>query len=188
MAIDRKYSLWISTIPQNNNGYVPDFYFMYIGSTAQLPMNITYNSSTVGILGDTPDTAIFVDGTGGAVLKMSISAVRPNLPQILGIDTRIVDEPNTCSNKKFIETLTNMRSAIQMMNPAYILRAYNLSTLSLKDYDTPLPLIEAKRSGQPIEIPVYLDSFDVSIDLEQPNVVNANLNLIQRNLKVGFNE
>lgn len=185
MAIDKKYSMWLSTKPWDENTPLQDTDFMYIGSSAQLPMNISYNSSTVGILGDTPDTAIFTDGVGGAVLKMNISATRPNMYEILGAST---ETPNTYSNKAFIEKLLEMRSKIQMEQNAYIFRIYNLSTLSISDYNKPVPLIDAKKSGQPKEIQVFIDSFDVSINLEQPNVIQVSISFIQRNQKVGYND
>lgn len=157
---------------------------MYVGSSASLPMNISYNSSVVGILGESPDSAVFVDGTGGAVMRMTISAVRPN------IFTRIAtsEDPNTCSNKAFIEKLIKMRSSIQMMDNAFVLRIYNLSTLNMKDYSRSISYIEAKRSGPPKEIPVFIESFDISLDMSQPNQISVTLNLILRNKLKGYNE
>jgi hypothetical protein len=100
---------------------------MYIGSNSSYPQTISYNSSITGVLGQPPDSAIFVDGVGGAVMRVNLSAIRaqPKNP--------IDSQPNYYSNKAFIEKMLQIRSSIQMMGNAYVLRAYNLSILNKSD-------------------------------------------------------
>lgn len=74
--MNKLYSVWISTKPVSDS--LSDEDFMFIGSSNALPMNISYNSSTMGILGEHPSEAIFVDGVGGAVMNLTINADRVN--------------------------------------------------------------------------------------------------------------
>ena len=87
---NKSYSVWISTKPYSEN--ITDDDFMYVGSSNSFPQSITYNSSTVGIIGQSPDTAIFVDGTGGAVMNITINADRVNPVNYVGL---IESEPSS---------------------------------------------------------------------------------------------
>lgn len=72
------YSVWLSVVPYNEDRDLTDDEFMFLGSSASFPVSMTYSSSTTGIIGQTPDTAIFVDGAQGAVMNMNISTERVN--------------------------------------------------------------------------------------------------------------
>lgn len=182
MAIDTKYSLWLSTRPWDDSNPLTDADFMYIGNSSQYPQSISYNSSITGILGQSPDTAIFVDGVGGAVMRINLSAIRPQ-PKVID-DT----QPNYFSNKAFIEKMLTMRSAIQMMSPAYVLRAYNLTMLNKSDENKTPAEIQLKRQGDPKEKYVYMDTFDITYNQERPNEINVSIQFIERNKLVGYNE
>lgn len=182
MAIDSKYSLWLSTRPWSSDSPLTDQDFMYIGSSSAYPQSISYNSSTTGILGQTPDTAIFVDGVGGAVMRINLSAIRAQPV------TYNDSQPNSYSNKAFIEKMLEMRSRIQMMDNAYVLRAYNLTTLNKQDEEKTLSQIELKRNGDPKEKFVFIDTFEVTLNMERPNEINVSIQFIERNKLVGFNE
>ena len=96
--------------------------------------------------------------------------------------------PNTYSNKAFIEKMLAIRSSIQMMGNAYVLRAYNLTTLNKQDQEATLSRIQALRAGNPKEKYVYVDTFDISLNAERPNEVNVSITFIERNRLVGYNE
>ena len=155
---------------------------MYIGSNSSYPQTISYNSSITGVLGQPPDSAIFVDGVGGAVMRVNLSAIRaqPKNP--------IDSQPNYYSNKAFIEKMLQIRSSIQMMGNAYVLRAYNLSILNKSDQNKTLQQIEAKRAGDPKDKFVYVDTMEFTYNLERPNEINVSIQFIERNKLVGFNE
>lgn len=72
------YSVWLSVVPYNEDRDLTDDEFMFLGSSASFPVSMTYSSSTTGIIGQTPDTAIFVDGAQGAVMNMNVSTERVN--------------------------------------------------------------------------------------------------------------
>lgn len=74
----KSFSIWISTKPYSSDpdSKLTDEDFMYIGSNNSYPLNINYNSSTVGIMGQLPSTAVFVDGAGGAVMNINLNAER----------------------------------------------------------------------------------------------------------------
>jgi len=177
--------MWISTVPASDTGYVADSNFMFIGSASTLPISISYMSSTVGVLGQPTDTAVFVDGTGGAVMQINITSTRVNPPDADD------DYPNTYSNKAFIEAMIDLRTYIQMTQNAYVLRIYNLTTMKKSDYDnlSPLNIIEKRTSLQtePKSLFVFINSIDITLDLESPNSIDVSLNFIQRNALLGYN-
>ena len=240
MAIEKdRYSLWISTRPYSKELPLTDDDFMFIGSSSSLPVSMSYSSSTTGILGQTPDTAIFVDGVGGAVMNISISAQRVNpvtykdditvasLPSspLIGDMYRIwpptgtmltingkkyakgrliawngsswinVDTwPPLYSNRYFIEKLTAMRTRIQMMDNAYVLRVYNITQVSETIKKSSLSNLSSFRdegcgiNAVPKELYVFLNDFDISLSMDAPNEVGVTLNLVQRNQLKGYNE
>ena len=185
MSLNGQYSLWISTVPADNTGYVADSNFMFIGSASTLPLTISYTSSTVGVLGQDTSTAVFVDGTAGAVMQIALTSTRVNPSDADD------DHPNTYSNKAFIEAIIAMRTAIQMTQNAYVLRMYNLTTMQKSDYDnlTPLEIIEKRTELQisPKSYNVFINSIDITLDIDSPNSIDVSLNLIQRNLLLGYN-
>lgn len=182
MTIDTRYSLWLSTRPYSSNNPLTDQDFMYIGNSSTYPQSISYNQGTTGVLGQPPDTAIFVDGVGGAVTRINLSTIRPQPTQYDDVS------PNYFSNKKFIEKMIEIRSRIQMMDNAYVLRAYNLTILNQSDKDLTLEQIEEKRKGDPKEKYVFIESFEVTYNLERPNELNVSMTFIERNRLIGYNE
>lgn len=185
MSLNGQYSLWISTVPADNTGYVADSNFMFIGSSSTLPVTISYTSSTVGVLGQPPDTAVFVDGTAGAVMQIAITSTRVNPSDAND------SYPNTYSNKAFIEAIVAMRTAIQMTQNAYVLRMYNMTIMKKIDYDnlTPSEIIQKRTTLQvsPKSYNVFINSADITLDVDNPNSIDVSLNLIQRNLLLGYN-
>ena len=45
-----------------------------------------------------------------------------------------------------------------------------------------------KRNGDPKEKFVFIDTFDVTLNMERPNEINVSIQFIERNKLVGFNE
>lgn len=242
------YSLWLSTEPVDDDGNPPtDDKFMFLGSSSSLPFQISYSGSTTGILGQTSDTAIFVDGASGAVMNINISTERVNPVIYRGDEDDIPDNknnwhigdsywieratsspytvklgsstvargslvtydgskwvnadavPNLYSNKKFIEKMMEMRTSIQMMNNAYVLYVYNVSQLphnisSVVDIEN----FRKRNSGyygegyvdatKPKCLYVYINSFDFSLDMDNPHQIEVSINFIQRNILKGYNE
>lgn len=74
-------------------------------------------------------------------MRINLSAIRPQPKN--PDDT----QPNTFSNKAFIEEMIKIRSSIQMMDNAYVLRAYNLTVINKSDENKSLSQIQDKRSG-----------------------------------------
>lgn len=170
MAINsKKYSLWLSTVPWST--LLTDSNFMFIGNSDSLPYEITYNSTTLGILTQPPSTAVFTDGVGGAVARMNVSATR-------AITTDCSDPPSisgdvtNVSCRFMIDAITKMKSKAQMLNNAYVLRIYNV-------FRTP---------GEYRELYVYVGDSTFSIELAEPQALSVNINFIQRNKLVGFNQ
>lgn len=81
------YSIWLSTRPCYEVSSMTDDEFMFLGSSASFPVSMTYTSSTTGIIGQTPDTAIFVDGSQGAVMNMNVTTERVNPVNYIGLTT-----------------------------------------------------------------------------------------------------
>lgn len=251
-----QYSLWISKTPvttdKDNNIVHPSADdFMFLGSSSSLPFSMSYSSTTTGILGQTSDTAIFVDGVSGAVMNINVSSQRVNpvvfkgditsasqIPRdpMIGDTYRIFPEDATAialddsskycqydgtswvqkpevaktrrivwtgemwvdsdsyaplySNKKFIETLMDMRTSIQMMGNAYVLYVYNVTQTSQSTYEGTLANLEAFRENNkvPKYIYVFINSFDISLDADAPNEVGVSMSFIQRNVLKGYNE
>ena len=251
-----QYSLWISKTPvttdtENNIVHPSADDFMFLGSSSSLPFSMSYSSTTTGILGQTSDTAIFVDGVSGAVMNINVSSQRVNpvvfrgditdasqIPTdpMIGDTYRIFPSDATAialgdsskyyqyngtnwvkktvvaktrrivwtgemwvdsdtyaplySNKKFIETLMDMRTTIQMMGNAYVLYVYNVTQTSQSTYESTLANLEAFRENNkvPKYIYVFINSFDISLDADAPNEVGVSLSLIQRNVLKGYNE
>lgn len=250
-----RYSLWISTIPVSNIGstvtHPPAEKFMFLGSSSSLPFSMSYSSTTTGILGQSSDTAIFVDGVTGAVMNINVTSQRVNpvvfkgditdvseIPTdpMIGDTYRIYPAEGTAldlgdtsnyyqysgtswvkktaiaktrrivwtgerwtdsdsyaplySNKKFIETLMDMRKSIQMMDNAYVLYVYNVTQTSQSTYEGTLSNLEAFRDSNdvPKQIYVFINTFDISLESDAPNEVGVSLALIQRNVLKGYNE
>lgn len=251
-----KYSLWISKIPvttdiENNIVHPSADDFMFLGSSSSLPFSMSYSATTTGILGQTSDTAIFVDGVSGAVMNINVSSQRVNpvvfrgditsasqIPSdpMVGDTYRIFPKNATAialgdnskyyqyngtswvkktvvaktrrivwtgdkwvdsdtyaplySNKKFIETLMEMRTSIQMMDNAYVLYIYNVTQTSQSTYEGTLANLEAFRQNNavPKYVYVFINSFDISYEADAPNEVGVSLSLIQRNVLKGYNE
>lgn len=114
-------------------------------------------------------------------------------------------EPNYYSNKKFIEKLMEMRTNIQMMDNAYVLEVYNVSQVHhdarFAHGESSLSQIEEMRkkssgyygaglvdASEPKRLFVYINTFDFSLDMDNPNQIELSLNLIQRNTLKGYNE
>lgn len=239
MAIEKdRYTLWISTRPFDSSNPLTDDDFMFLGSSSSLPISMSYSSSTTGILGQTPDTAIFIDGVNGAVMNLNITAERvnpvayrgdisvsklPSSPLIgdlyrvwpaqgtsITIDKKAYakgrlivwtgDEwitadswPPLYSNKMFIEVLTKLRTRIQMMGNAYVLRIYNITQTSEYMTSSLQTLSSFREKGYgvkavPKELYVFLNDFDIGLNMDAPNEVSVSLNLIQRNKLKGYNE
>ena len=162
------YALWLSTEPARTDG---NDKFMFIGSSAQYPVQAVHSSSTTGILGQTPDKAIYVDGVNGIVIKVNISAIRPHIE---GCD----DSQIPTSNQAFADKLLEIRSKVQMADRAYILRAYNIQGHQ-----------PHKQAGHEYrDLYVYIDSYDLSWDMDRPNEMNVSISFVMRNLEVGFDE
>lgn len=255
-----KYSLWISKVPvtytEDSKGNKEIVHpsaddFMFLGSSSSLPFSMSYSSTTTGILGQTSDTAIFVDGVSGAVMNINVSSQRvnpivfkgnihykievPKDPTIgdtyriaplsgtsldLGDNSKYYQYDGTSwvkktkvaktrrivwtgemwvdsdsyaplySNKKFIETLMEMRTSIQMMDNAYVLYIYNVTQTSQSTYEGTLANLEAFRQSNavPKYVYVFINSFDISLDANAPNEIGVSLSLIQRNVLKGYNE
>ena len=81
------YSIWLSTRPCYEVSEMEDEDFMFLGSSASFPVSMTYTSSTTGVIGQTPDTAIFVDGSQGAVMNMNVTTERVNPVNYIGLTT-----------------------------------------------------------------------------------------------------
>lgn len=81
------YSIWLSTRPCYEVSDMTDDEFMFLGSSASFPVSMTYTSSTTGVIGQTPDTAIFVDGSQGAVMNMNVTTERVNPVNYIGLTT-----------------------------------------------------------------------------------------------------
>ena len=81
------YSIWLSTRPCYEVSSMTDDEFMFLGSSASFPVSMTYTSSTTGVIGQTPDTAIFVDGSQGAVMNMNVTTERVNPVNYIGLTT-----------------------------------------------------------------------------------------------------
>ena len=157
------YALWLSTQPANDLGNT----FMFIGSSASFPLQAVHSSSTTGILGQRPDKAIYVDGATGIVIKINISAIRPYLEEC-------DDSSIPTSNRAFAQKLEEIRSSVQMEKPAYLLRVYNIDW-------------SKNKSNNYKELPVFLDSYDLSWDMDRPNEMNVSISFVMRNKEVGFN-
>lgn len=209
--------------------------FMYLGSSGNLPQQISYSSSTTGILGQTSDTAVFVDGATGAVMNTNVSAERVNpvrfkgnwsqktstiyevgdmfrvdsstpitIQDTLFAPTRLIvwtgeqfvnadSYPPLYSNKKFIEKLMEMRTKIQMMDNAYVLYIYNLSQTSkyIEGKNASLESFRNRNHGinaVPFKAFVFINSFDITLDMDSPNQISVSIDLIQRNALKGYNE
>lgn len=250
-----QYSLWISTVPVSNVGsditHPSADKFMFLGSSSSLPFSMSYSATTTGILGQTSDTAIFVDGVSGAVMNINVTSQRVNpvvfkgditkasqIPSdpLVGDTYRIFPSEGTAitlgdtskyyqydgsswvkktviaktrrivwtgemwvdfdtypplySNKKFIETLMEMRTNIQMMDNAYVLYVYNVTQTSQSIYESTLANLEAFRDSNdiPKNIYVFINTFDISLEADAPNEVGVSLSLVQRNVLKGYNE
>lgn len=81
------YSIWLSTRPCHDVSEMTDDEFMFLGSSTSFPVSMTYTSSTTGVIGQTPDTAIFVDGSQGAVMNMNVTTERVNPVNYIGLTT-----------------------------------------------------------------------------------------------------
>ena len=115
-------------------------------------------------------------------MRINLSTIRPQPTQPND------NYPNSYSNKAFIEKMLQIRSSIQMMDNAYVLRAYNLTILNKSDDNKTLAQIQAKRQGDPKDKYVYIDTMDFTYNMERPNELNVSIQFIERNKLVGFNE
>lgn len=179
MALNsNKYSIWISVVPATVNSSrrntLPDTAYMYVGGGSSPSYDMTYISATTGILGRGTAGAIFVDGTGGAVGRISISCTRTQPesysdPNDSGVPSISYDYTNI-SNAKFMKTIKAMREIVQMYSNAYMIRIYNLN-----------------EAGAYKEYPVFLDNYQCNIDLDRPVDLDVSISYIQRNILKGYN-
>lgn len=179
MAIDyNAHSIWLSAKPvevcvKDPSAYVipPDEDFFYIGGESQISYSNSYNASTMGIYSQKSQDAYFIDGQSGSVSQISVSQIRDNP----GIQED--DGYNNCSNAKVIECLRDMRQSVQLKQGAYILRIYN-GTQNLQC------------SGRPYDIPVFLNTYQVSHNFDKPNAISLSFQFIRRcpvqNLNIGI--
>lgn len=176
---DNGYALWLSIQPADDNGQASNF--MYIGSSASYSVQAVHSSSTTGILGQRPDQAIYVDGANGIVIKVNISAIRP---QIEGCDDSVVPT----SNKAFADKLEEIRSRVQMQSNAYVLRVYNIQTYNPANRNASAQERYTQKQNNYKDLYVFLDSYDLNWDMDRPNEMNVSMSFIMRNLLVGFDE
>lgn len=176
---DNGYALWLSTQPANDQGVASNF--MFIGSSASYPVQAVHSSSTTGILGQRPDKAIYVDGANGIVIKVNISAIRPYVEDS---DDSVVPT----SNQAFADKLEEIRSSVQMESNAYVLRVYNIQTHTPLTKDaTPQQRIQYQNNNYR-DLYVFIDSYDLTLDMDRPNEMNVSISFVMRNLLVGFDE
>lgn len=171
--VNNSHSLWISTQPTSisNDRLIPPLpnTYVYLGGNSEITYDNQYNAGVVGVYKQPSSEAYFVDSTGGSVSQISISCTRV---QPINYDDSSTDLANI-SNGKFIMLLEEMKQKTQLLQGAYILRMYNTTQ-------------NAKTSGIPYDIPVYIVNFTYKYNLEQPNVINITLKLIKRNYTEGF--
>lgn len=176
---NKGYALWLSTAPANDSGVASKF--MYIGSSASYPIQAVHSSSTTGILGQTPDKAIYVDGVNGIVIKVNISAIRPYFEDS-------DDSTVPTSNQAFADKLEELRSKVQMQDNAYVLRVYNIQTHSPLTKDASISERETYKSNNYKDLYVFIDSYDLTWDMDRPNEMEVSISFIMRNLMEGFDE
>ena len=101
------YSIWLSTRPCYEVSSMTDDEFMFLGSSASFPVSMTYTSSTTGVIGQTPDTAIFVDGSQGAVMNMNVTTERVNPVNYIGLTTSPPTDAQIgdSTNQEFLKSL-----------------------------------------------------------------------------------
>lgn len=173
-----KYSVWISTGPASSSNK-----FVYVGSNATISYGVDYGGTVIGILGTGPESAIYIDGTGGAVGNVRIGgAIRMN-PQT----TSATDDGTTThqsdligdgvvSNKKFLEIMRELVTMTQMFQNAYIIRLYGLSKSEERTHNKGYH-----------ELYFFLTNFTSSIDFTRPNELSIGLtgNIRNREPKFG---
>ena len=142
--------------------------FLYICSNSYPSYSVDYQMTAMGIMGHGTEDAIVIDSMGGAVGRISIGGVR-------------VGDAVYRSNGFFAREVRKMRSIIQLLDNAYILRIYNATLL-----DSEGVIREVGNS--------YFDFFVFLKDIRyvtvagRPKDMNVTMNLIQRNMLKGFNK
>lgn len=178
MTLDSSsFSVWISVIPWSESTPLTDQDFMYIGSGNSHSGTFNYSTATTGILGRPTSSAITVDGATGPTESISFGATRVNPSDY---DDSPEDYSNV-SNAYCRYTLRKMREQIQMEHGAHIIRLYNVS--SRMDGGR---VYKATVMGDPLELPVFINSITDSLSFEKPSNLSVQLSLTLRNEKVGY--
>lgn len=171
------FSVWISVKPWSATATLADTDFMYLGSGNSYAGTFNYSMGTTGILGRPTSSAISVDGATGPTESLSFNSTRVNP---VSPNDSTSDYTNV-SNAFCRTTLRHMREAIQMQQGAYIVRLYNLSP-RMNGGLTYKPTA----MGDPLELPVFLNSDTCTFSYENPNNLNVQVSLTLRNKKVGY--
>lgn len=183
MALDfNNHSFWLSRLPTNttqtggNWSYTlpPENSFFYLGGSLSFSYSNTYSASITGIPTDaddgltrTPEDAYFVDSGSGSISTISINCIRAQPREPVEPSPLNNNNYNQCSNATVQKTLRAMKNAMQLSQGAYILRIYNATQ-------------NPRTFGQPFDIPVCIDSYNVSTTQDRPFELNISLQLTKR--------
>lgn len=161
-------SVWISLDAYNPNG---NNQFMAVCSDATFSYNNQYSGSTTGILGQPTSSAIFVDGSKGAIGEINITGVRANPKTSAQTGT----PQDNISNARFYSYVKALMEKTQMLQNAYVLRIYNADWTTSQKYENTY-----------VDVPIFISNISADFDQMSPNEMRVSLTAVKRNLGKGF--